>query len=190
MSKIYDKLVYVGKGKGAIVDILPSRVSIKITKDNPYVFKPYDSLDANAVKYYKSLESSVGVKLHEIIDEVVESKSDNKVVEVKSDSDKNLQEVTSQVPEVETKVESDDKKEPIEEVKNEEPTSEVVSNKLEASNSEMIEFLDMNYSDDELRSIARDCGIKRIMSSWDKETLIDKIISSNPEYVVNLMKKS
>lgn len=187
MSIVYDKLMYVGKGKGAIIEILPSRVSIKVTKDRPYIFRACDSLDEKSIKYYKSLELSVGVKLHEIIDEEAKSKSIN---EINNDSDLNNspQEVANKVPEVNNTLEPNEK-EPIEEVKSE-STSEVVNNKLEASNSEMIEFLDMNYSDEELRVISKDCGIKRVMSSWDKETLISKIISSNPEYVVNLMKRS
>jgi len=59
---------------------------------------------------------------------------------------------------------------------------------LGATSEEMMEFIDLNYSSDsDLKSLAKEVGMKRVSTS-DREKLISKIISTNPGYIINLMK--
>jgi hypothetical protein len=183
LSKVFNRLEYVGTGKGVIVNILPSRLSVKVSKDIPYEFRPTDQMDEVAEKYYKSMRS-VGIRLitdeteseitkapeiTEVKPESTQSQEDSTQEELSSDN------ITSDVVSEEDKSESDVHE-----------TAEVT----EVNNAELIEFLDLNYSDDDLRNIAKDAGVKRIQSSWTKQTLIDKIISTNVEYVVKLIKNN
>lgn len=52
---------------------------------------------------------------------------------------------------------------------------------------ELTEFLDLNYDDESIKSVASDAGVK-IGRTKDKGTIIQKIIDSNSDYVIKLMK--
>ena len=184
MNKIYDKLEYVGNAHFVNVAILPKRVSVQLDKDHPYVFKDSDSLDEKAIKYYESMKR-LGIVLHKVDDQnLVSTPALQKVEEVKPEPV--VEEIPPVVEEPQVEEEVDPELEEVEKSQDEEVTEEI----NEADNAELIEFLDLNYDEEALKSLAKDAGIKRVQSSWSKSELINKIIATNSDYVVNLMQSN
>lgn len=197
---VYDRLEYVGRSKYITVDICPLRNQVQVSAENPYIFKDGDVQDKYAIDYYKSLRP-LGIRLHKSnSNPTIDIKSttlDNKSVDDKEVSESTT-EATNPVIEAEVTVTAEDKHEVIDEEVAESPviesTTEVVDHITPvsqlATNEEMIEFLDLNYDDEVIRSVAKDAGVKRIQGTWSKMTIINKIIEVNTDYVINLMKNS
>lgn len=186
MSKVFNRLEYVGTGKGVIVNILPSRLSVKVSKDTPYEFRPTDQMDEVAEHYYKSMKS-IGIELinNDSTPVNIEVNNSDQVTENINESIKSNNEDASkdEITEFDDSADKENNPDQVTENITENTSSDV-------NNDELIEYLDLTYSDDELRAIAKDAGVKRIQSSWDKQALIDKIIITNSEYVIKLMKNN
>lgn len=183
MSKIYDRLEYVGNARYIVIDIYPHKTGIRISSDNPYYFDNNDIINEDSIKYYESFDGLRLVKCDE------DQKSDT---EVQSDSINVSDSESESYTEVSESIDESDSTEEVntEEVDShkDETSSDNTSSTEEATQEEIIEYLDLNYDDESIKDVARDSGIKRILGSWDKSTIISKIIENNPQYIINLMK--
>ena len=142
---------------------LYSGVNITLKPEEVYEFKPTDLLTSVAMEYYESLKTcDVFI--------VEDEKEEMEVVTKKAEASK-VEEPKNEEPKVEVV------KDVIEEVK-EEKQEEITDN-------ELIEFLDVNYDESGIKNLSRQVGNK---PNGKKITVIKKIISTNRDFVIQLMK--
>lgn len=180
---MYDKLYYVGNARYIKLDIYPSKKNVKIGPNTPYTFDENDILNENSINYYKSFYPN-GLRLHKVENSEEITNEDPNPSEVEALSQDSISK--DAIDTTDNDSESEDSI-PDEEVVLEAVVDEESTN-LEATTEEMIEFLDLTYDEESIKSVARESGIKRINSDWDKTTIINKMIGNNPQFIINLIK--
>lgn len=194
---MYDKLLYIGKSRCITVDLFASRTSVRISKDHPYVFRSTDILSDEAIKYYKSLKPQ-GVVLGGCNDDKDEAPSEKVTPEVDTTEVESVEESAETPVEEDATTEEDTSEPEVEESSDEDEatTEEVTQDETpveveipsDVTQEELIEYLDLNYDDNTIKDLARDAGVKRVQSAWDKMTTINKILETNVAYVSNLIR--
>lgn len=187
----YDKIEYVGNAKYIVLNIYPTNKEVEVSKKKPYIFRPEDVIDARSLQYYKSLYKA-GIRLHAVkvdsneIPKVESSEVQSKVDDKKVENPQTPPKVEEVKEEVKPPVENKEVKVKDEvKVENNDPTEVVVVN-----NDELIEFLDTNFDDNSIRVTAKSAGIRRLPNNLSKMEIINKILDTNKDYVIGLLKSN
>ena len=179
-------LKYIGRrAEGIMLMLYRSYKSVRINKQHPYRFTKKDRTDQEACNYYNRLKN-LGV---DIIYQDNDFKIDPKAVaEVKDEP---------LAAELDVQIDTTQKANPVEETEakpvseeisesNLEVTSEVIHNPGNAdkpefksmSESEIAEYLEMNYNKDQLKTVINDLGLDIQIGRKSASTLVENIISS------------
>ena len=183
----YNALMYTGRALSYVIQEYKTRRSIELKKDIPYVKD--DGFSIEEISYYNQLRS-IGVELTKVParkqkkDEVkkVEKK---KVVKEEPDVSEEVQAQfhETEVPEVEV-VDTDKHKEKEEDIKL------VVDDSIEVEeglDGEISEYLDINFTEEELHELAEKLETSDMRSNLKKGTVISRLVENSYDDVYRLV---